>query len=382
MAVFLNRTELFLPNDTHETLQQTRQQEAAIIQQDKSCTDPKTGGLFKGVFRRSLGRPVRDEEDGVDRCPICHWEIEDGECPGCGNIFDGEFDGDGFSDLDEDFDAVEADFHDEDDWDHDGVLAHAYTFNQASRNTRRGVRQHARRAAAHRSNAGTGPNPARATLPSTYTPEFEERSASAPLWETFRSYDSDGEPRLTHVPGMPRHTHFSGPPYPWDFETQSEDDMSEDDDGSLTSGFIDDDPDSSLAGREPEARGHPPSTRRIARRRVIDSDSSSDDDNAEPEDDGDEDEEQGDAHAEEVTLAVQDERDGTSASESEAFGGSTDAQTSDDDEDDGYATATDHQGTGWSTLANADAGYDSEDLTEDNTYGTYDDSDSDDTTIG
>jgi hypothetical protein len=52
-------------------------------------------------------RVIRDEEDGVDRCPMCAFELEDGECASCGLFLDdnGELTwGEsftGFSDMDE-----------------------------------------------------------------------------------------------------------------------------------------------------------------------------------------------------------------------------------------------------------------------------------------
>jgi hypothetical protein len=96
------------------------------VQQDKDSKDPRVGGLFKGCFNKHAGRPplhvLRDQEDGVDRCPACAWELEDGSCQRCGLIFDesGEVSwGDsfaGFSDMDErsehdidDLDAIDMD---------------------------------------------------------------------------------------------------------------------------------------------------------------------------------------------------------------------------------------------------------------------------------
>lgn len=66
----------------HEEL---RAEEAVKVEADKSNTDPRTGGLFKGLFRNSARlAPIRDAVDGVDRCPYCHWELEDHACAQCG----------------------------------------------------------------------------------------------------------------------------------------------------------------------------------------------------------------------------------------------------------------------------------------------------------
>lgn len=79
--------------DEGETVEQHnewRQEEARIVEKDRSNTHPQTGGLFHGRFKPkglpSHLRLVRDDEDGVDRCPNCTWEIEDGEdaCQHCG----------------------------------------------------------------------------------------------------------------------------------------------------------------------------------------------------------------------------------------------------------------------------------------------------------
>ncbi|KAF2134071.1 hypothetical protein P153DRAFT_306909 [Dothidotthia symphoricarpi CBS 119687] len=111
-GVFINRAELIPPGETMEEHLKWQQEEADAVQLDKDNADPRTGGLFKGSFK-ALQHPrpslhvMRDEEDGVDRCPVCTWELEDGGCTQCGLIFDesGELSwGDsftGFSDMDD-----------------------------------------------------------------------------------------------------------------------------------------------------------------------------------------------------------------------------------------------------------------------------------------
>ncbi|KAJ8115948.1 hypothetical protein OPT61_g2517 [Boeremia exigua] len=112
-ALFIARADLLPPGETLAEHKKWQQEDADAIQKDRENADPRTGGLFKGLFnapphplRPSL-HIVRDQEDGVDRCPICTWELEDGGCTQCGLVFDetGEVSWDnsftGFSDMDE-----------------------------------------------------------------------------------------------------------------------------------------------------------------------------------------------------------------------------------------------------------------------------------------
>ena len=91
-------------DETFREHQRLRSEEASIVERDKANKDPRTGGLFRGCFNSDVGlyRAVRDEEDGVNRCPLCHWEIESGCCGQCGARFrnDGRMLlGSGFSDV-------------------------------------------------------------------------------------------------------------------------------------------------------------------------------------------------------------------------------------------------------------------------------------------
>ena len=92
--IFANRAELMPLGETTEDHKQWQEEEAALVEEDRSRNGPG-GGLFRGCFRkRSLGsrffgghmgrEPIRDVEDGVDRCPRCTWELEDGLCQSCG----------------------------------------------------------------------------------------------------------------------------------------------------------------------------------------------------------------------------------------------------------------------------------------------------------
>jgi hypothetical protein len=111
-TVLIGRAELLPSGETMELHKQLQQEEAEAVQQDKDSTDPRVGGLFKGCFKSTHARGpslqvIRDQEDGVERCPVCSWELEDGECVQCGLFFDdnGELTWTdsftGFSDMDE-----------------------------------------------------------------------------------------------------------------------------------------------------------------------------------------------------------------------------------------------------------------------------------------
>jgi hypothetical protein len=104
--------------EQHATLK--REQEEAV-QADKNNTDRRTGGLWRGFFRTrpQPRRPFRDMEDGVDRCPLCGWELEDGMCEQCGLPFDengtGTWDFSDEQDLNSEHDMeLEMDMDDED----------------------------------------------------------------------------------------------------------------------------------------------------------------------------------------------------------------------------------------------------------------------------
>ncbi len=97
--VFASRAELMPPGETTEDHRKWQEEDAAAVEKDRSSTG-RRGGLFRGCFRAYLGRPplmdyirppiIRDVEDGVDRCPRCTWELEDGLCHSCGFPSEGE----------------------------------------------------------------------------------------------------------------------------------------------------------------------------------------------------------------------------------------------------------------------------------------------------
>lgn len=117
--IFLNRAELLPDGETTEQHAQWAKEEAEIVQKDKADANPRNGGLFKGCFRHGRLRlqAIHDPGDGVDRCPECHWELEDGVCNSCGLDVDGgsnygfsDYDGESFM-TDDELDH-ELDMHD------------------------------------------------------------------------------------------------------------------------------------------------------------------------------------------------------------------------------------------------------------------------------
>ena len=82
--IFANRAELMPPGETTEEHKKWQAEEAALLEKDRSSKGPK-GGLFRGCFRRhSIMRAAPIRDDGVDRCPRCTWELEEGQCESCG----------------------------------------------------------------------------------------------------------------------------------------------------------------------------------------------------------------------------------------------------------------------------------------------------------
>jgi hypothetical protein len=88
----IKKAELLPNGETIEQHIKEQKIQADIIQQDRNNPESRNGGLWKGFFRRvgpRIPRPaLRDVEDGVDRCPYCQWELEDGMCQRCGLPFD------------------------------------------------------------------------------------------------------------------------------------------------------------------------------------------------------------------------------------------------------------------------------------------------------
>lgn len=115
--IFVGRQDNLPLGDTLEQHTKWRMEEAQAVYQDRTNKHPSTGGLFKGCFSavepRHPLRSIQDTLDGVERCPVCAWEIEDDECYHCGARF-GNFSGaDYSSELDGDLGLVDADLENE-----------------------------------------------------------------------------------------------------------------------------------------------------------------------------------------------------------------------------------------------------------------------------
>ncbi|KAL8789866.1 MAG: hypothetical protein Q9213_000934 [Squamulea squamosa] len=82
---FVNTAALLPAGETTEDHKKPQKDEAELVEKDKS-SQVRGGGLFNGQFYSSgVNRaPIRDAADGVDRCPRCTWELEDGLCNSCG----------------------------------------------------------------------------------------------------------------------------------------------------------------------------------------------------------------------------------------------------------------------------------------------------------
>ena len=95
--IFANRPELMPVGETTQEHKRWQEEESALVEKDRA-----TVGLFRGCFRRTRRREwdaIRDDGDGVNRCPECLWELEDGICPQCS--IPGSSDSDGHENWDE-----------------------------------------------------------------------------------------------------------------------------------------------------------------------------------------------------------------------------------------------------------------------------------------
>ena len=105
--IFVSRAELMADGETTHEHAASQEEEAGIVERDKSNQDPRTGGLFRGCFKQNIPMSasgvIHDVEDGVVRCPMCAWELEDGYCNFC--LVDYDTDMEGYSEDDTDLDV-------------------------------------------------------------------------------------------------------------------------------------------------------------------------------------------------------------------------------------------------------------------------------------
>lgn len=125
VLVFVSRDQLLPDGETSEEHKKLAKDEADIVSKDKANMDVKKGGLFRGTFKRNRAlAALHDPSDNVERCPICHWEVEDGYCNNCGESDSGE----NFSDLEDDLRESDANLDELDEAltenDHDGFDDH------------------------------------------------------------------------------------------------------------------------------------------------------------------------------------------------------------------------------------------------------------------
>lgn len=105
--MFISRVELLPEDESTAEHDEAKRVEAQLIETDRTTRTDGEPGLFKGAFCKAQPHfhgPIRDDEDGVLRCPMCAWEMEDGECGQCGYAdHDAEF-----SDEDQEGDTIDS----------------------------------------------------------------------------------------------------------------------------------------------------------------------------------------------------------------------------------------------------------------------------------
>ncbi|KAI9875573.1 MAG: hypothetical protein M1830_008325 [Pleopsidium flavum] len=105
--IFISRAELLPGGETTGDHLKWQKEETELVERDRKNADRMLGGLFRGSFKsQHLNlRAIRDDEDGVERCPDCTWELEDGVCMRCHTRIDNEgimrHTSEDFSDLDD-----------------------------------------------------------------------------------------------------------------------------------------------------------------------------------------------------------------------------------------------------------------------------------------
>ncbi|KAJ5171540.1 uncharacterized protein N7500_004323 [Penicillium coprophilum] len=86
VQMFTGRAELLDKGETTMEHSKNQRDEAERLDLDKANSHPTEGGLFGGLFKPKEPRlkPITDPHDGVVRCPLCSWELEEDNCAGCG----------------------------------------------------------------------------------------------------------------------------------------------------------------------------------------------------------------------------------------------------------------------------------------------------------
>ena len=107
IETFVLRAELSSPHDEGAEMRKLQAEALAAVERDKATTGKgRKGGLFQGLFNarpKVIKYGVRDDTDGILRCPDCIWEVVAGICENCGyRVRDEEDDGDMWSDMDDD----------------------------------------------------------------------------------------------------------------------------------------------------------------------------------------------------------------------------------------------------------------------------------------
>ena len=113
--VFAYRAELLPDGETVEEHDEYIKEAVAKVSGDKEGP-----GLFRGLFNnadRLRWGPLHDPGDDVERCPVCHWELEEGRCGSCGLTVGDE---DGFG-----LDTGESESSDDDELDNE-MVPHDY----------------------------------------------------------------------------------------------------------------------------------------------------------------------------------------------------------------------------------------------------------------
>ena len=204
--VFAYRQELLPEGETVEEHDEYIKEAVAQVSGDK-----ETGGLFSGLFKggRMHWMPLHDPGDDVDRCPNCHWELEEGSCGSCGlNI--GDEDGFGLDtgeseNSDDDDDELDIDVvpHDYDGMDDPGSFDEDDYMDfplppKAAHHTHSPANNHTRSQFCTRTETATAKAPLkiRASTPRPVTPQqfyfTANVAAFARLLDVFSTADPDG----------------------------------------------------------------------------------------------------------------------------------------------------------------------------------------------